>query len=310
MTDYPKAPPKYLSFGTGNPTVKRHIYFTCPLSVKYNYGKEPDKERADGTQDHREKMRRVMTWALRDGKIKDQEQFNKELDWGYEQIKKAEGEERNKERFNPAYTEWFDNKPKKQKATKKAKEPKEHTENRYVMLERRNAELMEQVAQFKKMELEYKDELAGSFQAFNTVNDDNEAKDYTIDKLNQQLDDLKEQLAQKTNGKTNVVLNTVVNKVKELEQELQNKDEELDGVREENDDLQYQMEHEHKPLDEYEQMYDRKEHYKKLYNELLAKEPTKVKTNKGKKYNTKNKIIDDILEEAIVELEQDEPIDL
>lgn len=311
MTDATdKKPPTYLSFGTGKPTVKRHIYFTCPLTKKYNYGNDPDKERADGTQDFRERMRRVLMWALRDGKIQDQTEFNKELEWGYAQIKVAEAEERNKPRYNPEYLEWSKNRPKKQTKPKKTKEPKEHTENRYVMLETRNKELMEQVEQLKKVELQYKDELYGSFNAFQNLTKEHEELEEQFDHLQQKNDDLNEQLAKQP--KDNVVLNTVVNKVKELEQELRDKDEELDGVREDKDDLNYQIEHEHKPLDEYEELYDRKEHYKKLYNELLAQqpkdEPKAKKTNKGKKYNTKAKQIDNVIDELVNEL--DEPIDL
>jgi len=232
-TTYPKKPPTYLSFATNKPTTKKHIYFTCPIVAKYGYGRDSTKEHTDGSQDFRDKVRKVLGWAIRDGKIT-AEEYNSELEVGYAAIKEAEKEERNEARYNPEYLEWVANKPKK---TPTNKTKKEHTENRYVMLENRNTELM------------------------------------------QQLEDLK----------------------KELEQ----KNEEIAGMREENDDLTYQMENEHKTIEEYDEMYERKEHYKKLYNEELATkvepvvEPKKTKTKTKKTYNTKNKIIDNVLDELV-----------
>jgi len=199
-TDYPKKPQTYLSFATNNPTTKRHIYFTCPIVAKYGYGHDSTKERTDGTQDFRDKVRKVLGWAIRDGKITADE-YNAELEVGYAAIKEAEKEERNEARYNPEYLEWVANKPKK---TPTNKTKKEHTENRYVMLENRNTELM------------------------------------------QQLEDLKKELEQKN--------------------------------------------------EEYDSMEERKEHYKTLYNESIA---PKTKTKTKKTYNTKNKIIDNVLDELV-----------
>tara|TARA_R110000764_G_scaffold135748_1_gene223712 strand:+ start:66 stop:785 length:720 start_codon:yes stop_codon:yes gene_type:complete len=230
-TDYPKKPPTYLSFATNNPTTKRHIYFTCPIVAKYGYGHDSTKERTDGTQDFRDKVRKVLGWAIRDGKIT-AEEYNSELEIGYDAIKTAEKEDRNEPKYNPEYLEWVENKPKK---TPTNKTKKEHTENRYVMLENRNTELMRELEELKK--------------------------------------------------------------------ELEGKNEEIEGVREENDDLNYQMENEHKTIDEYDEMYERKEHYKKLYNDLVAEQnEPKVepkKTNKGKKYKTKNAVIEEVVNELI-----------
>jgi len=199
-TDYPKKPQTYLSFATNNPTTKRHIYFTCPIVAKYGYGHDSTKERTDGTQDFRDKVRKVLGWAIRDGKITADE-YNAELEVGYAAIKEAEKEERNEPKYNPEYLEWVENKPKK---TPTNKTKKEHTENRYVMLENRNTELM------------------------------------------QELEELKKQLEQKD--------------------------------------------------EEYNEMEERKEHYKTLYNESIA---PKTKTKTKKTYNTKNKIIDNVLDELV-----------
>jgi len=199
-TDYPKKPPTYLSFATNKPTTKKHIYFTCPIVAKYGYGRDSTKEHTDGSQDFRDKVRKVLGWAIRDGKIT-AEEYNSELEVGYAAIKEAEKEERNEARYNPEYLEWVANKPKK---TPTNKTKKEHTENRYVMLENRNTELM------------------------------------------QELEELKKQLEQKD--------------------------------------------------EEYNEMEERKEHYKTLYNESIA---TKPKTNKGKKYKTKNAVIDEVVNELI-----------
>jgi len=218
-TDYPKKPPTYLSFATNKPTTKKHIYFTCPIVAKYGYGRDSTKEHTDGSQDFRDKVRKVLGWAIRDGKIT-AEEYNSELEVGYAAIKEAEKEERNEARYNPEYLEWVANKPKK---TPTNKTKKEHTENRYVMLENRNTELM------------------------------------------QQLEDLKKELEQKN---------------------------------EENDDLTYQMENEHKTIEEYDTMEERKDHYKTLYNESIAPK-TKTKTKTKKTYNTKNKIIENVLDELV-----------
>ena len=218
-TDYPKKPPTYLSFATNKPTTKKHIYFTCPILAKYGYGRDSTKEHTDGSQDFRDKVRKVLGWAIRDGKIT-AEEYNSELEVGYAAIKEAEKEERNEARYNPEYLEWVANKPKK---TPTNKTKKEHTENRYVMLENRNTELM------------------------------------------QQLEDLKKELEQKN---------------------------------EENDDLTYQMENEHKTIEEYDTMEERKDHYKTLYNESIAPK-TKTKTKTKKTYNTKNKIIENVLDELV-----------
>jgi len=199
-TTYPKKPPTYLSFATDNPTTKKHIYFTCPIVAKYGYGRDSTKEHTDGSQDFRDKVRKVLGWAIRDGKIT-AEEYNSELEVGYAAIKEAEKEERNEARYNPEYLEWVANKPKK---TPTNKTKKEHTENRYVMLENRNTELM------------------------------------------QELEDLKKQLEQKD--------------------------------------------------EEYNEMEERKEHYKTLYNESIA---PKTKTKTKKTYNTKNKIIDNVLDELV-----------
>ena len=225
-TTYPKKPPTYLSFATNKPTTKRHIYFTCPIVAKYGYGRDSTKERTDGSQDFRDKQRKVLGWAIRDGKITADE-YNTELEVGYATIKEAEKEERNEARYNPEYLEWVENKPKK---TPTNKTKKEHTENRYVMLENRNTQLMEQLEELKK--------------------------------------------------------------------QLEQKNEDIAGLREENDDLTYQMENEHKTIEEYNEMEERKEHYKTLYNESIAPK-TKTKTKTKKTYNTKNKIIDNVLDELV-----------
>ena len=204
--------------------------FVCPLSQKYKYGTNPDKDRCDGTQDHRSRVRLVCAWAMKDGQIPDQKTFTSEIEYGYQCIKDAEKEERNKVRINPLWTEWNERtKPKKEKKTT----TKEHVENRYTMLE-------------------------------------------------QQIKELKE-------------------KCKEL--------------TEENDDLTYNIQHEHISMDEYNELVDtnnelkiqneQNEHYKKLYNDLLEQNKPKEKkkkvapNNTGKKYKTKNTIIDEVVEELI-----------
>lgn len=246
-------PCKYLSFHSGNPCKKRHIYFKCPITQKYNYGKCGNKDRIDGTQDHRGRVRLVCAWAMKDGKIKDQQVFNDEIEYGYQCIKDAEKEERNKVQLNPEWVEWRDNKPQKKTKSK----TKEHVENRYTMLEQQIKELTEQ----------------------------NQT-------LTEENDELKEQ---------------------------------NQTLTDETDDLNYQMEHEHIDMTEYDELVvkndelneqlkdtnDRKEHYKKLYNDLLEQtkpkepEPKEKKTNKGKKYKTKNKVIDEVVDELVDEMEDE-----
>lgn len=263
-TDYPKKPSTYLSFATNNPTTKRHIYFTCPIVAKYGYGHDSKKERTDGTQDFRDKVRKVLGWAIRDGKIT-AEEYNTELEIGYDAIKTAEKEERNEPKYNPEYLEWVENKPKRTPATKTKKEPKEHTENRYVMLENRNTELMRQMEDMVTLKTH-----------------ENMGEEYA-DKITE----------------CESIRSTMITYKKEVNELT----EEVARLSEENDDLTYNLEHESKTNEEYEEMYERKEYYKKLYNDLVAEqnkpkvEPKKTKTKKT--YNTKNKVIDDVIEELV-----------
>tara|TARA_R100000951_G_scaffold55328_1_gene46462 strand:+ start:148 stop:990 length:843 start_codon:yes stop_codon:yes gene_type:complete len=276
-------PSKYLSFSSGNPTKKRHIIFNCPLTQKYKYGKDHNKDRIDGTQDHRNRVRIVCGWAMKDGQIKDQQTFNDEIEYGYKCIKEAELEKRNEIQLNPEWVEWKENKPQKKTKTK---EPKEHTENRYTMLEQqikelnqKNKELTEQNDELKEQNFSLTEETDDlnyqleheyiSMDEYNEIVDKNDE----LNELNQQLvKDIKE-----------CGFNEGVNE-KELEQQLKDTN-------------------------------DRKEYYKKLYNDLLEQTKPKEKkkkvppNNTGKKYKTKNKEIDNVIDELVDELDN-EPIDL
>ena len=268
-------PCKYLSFHSGNPCKKRHIYFKCPITQKYNYGKCGNKDRIDGTQDHRGRVRLVCAWAMKDGKIKDQKVFNEEIEYGYQCIKDAEKEERNKVQLNPEWVAWRDNKPEKKTKTK---EPKEHNENRYTMLEQ----------QLKNLQLEI-DECRYNNKE---LTEENNCLTEEVDGLNYQLEheyiDMAEydELVVK-NDKLNELNQQLVKDIKQCGHK--------EGVIER----------------ELEQQLNTAMHYKKLYNDLLEQtkpkepEPKEKKTNKGKKYKTKNKVIDEVIDELVDELEAD-----
>ncbi len=213
MTDAPK---KYLSLISGNAIAKRQIRFKCPLTTKYMYGREWEKERIDGTQDFRNRARVVAMWAMRDGQIASIEEVNNEVDECYEAIKEAEKEERNKPLLNPEWIEWNDAKPKKEKKTKEKKKDC----NRYEQLEQKNKEY-KQYIENKEDEMEELEEY-------------NERLNNEIERLKEENKELKE-LAKKP--KTNVVLNTVVNKVKELEQELEKEQQKSQDLKELNQQL-------------------------------------------------------------------------
>ena len=254
---------QFLSRVSGKPTKKHTIYFTCPITERFKYGKAFGKEVVAGPQDLRDKVRRVCGWAVKDGLI-DAEEHNKLLEEGYEHIKNAEQEERNKKLLNPLWVAWNEeNRPTKPKKTK-TKGENENNCPRHLQLERKNADLTTQVEELQNKNAELEQELALFRQTEKQ------------DRFN--VRSLKRQYEQHLN-----------------------------------------------------EINQRKEHYKKLYDDLIKNNkitPKKVmgciidepepepkpepkKTNKGKKYKTKNTIIDEVVEELVNEVvENDEPIDL
>jgi hypothetical protein len=253
---------QFLSRVSGKPTKKHTIYFTCPITERFKYGRAFGKEVVAGPQDLRDKVRRVCGWAVKD-KLIDAEEHNKLLEEGYEHIKNAEQEERNKKLLNPLWVAWNEeNRPTKPKKTK-TKGENENNCPRHLQLERKNADLTTQVE-----ELQNKNE-------------------------------------------------ELQNKNAELEQELallrQKEKQDRFNVR----SLKRQYEDK---LNEIKNQYE--EHYKKLYNDLIKNnkitpkkkekgciidepEPEPKKTNKGKKYKTKNTIIDEVVEELVNEVVND-----
>ena len=271
-------PCKYLSFHSGNPCKKRHIYFKCPITQKYNYGKCGNKDRIDGTQDHRGRVRLVCAWAMKDGKIKDQQVFNDEIEYGYQCIKDAEKEERNKVQLNPEWVEWRDNKPQKKTKSK----TKEHVENRYTMLEQQIKELKEKC---KELTVE-NDELQEQNQ---TLTDETDDLNYQMEHEHIDMTEYDELVVK--NDELNELNQQLVKDIKECGFK--------EGVNER--ELEQQLK----------DTNDRKEHYKKLYNDLLEQtkpkepEPKEKKTNKGKKYKTKNKVVDEVVDELVDEMEDE-----
>ena len=250
---------QFLSRVSGKPTKKHTIYFTCPITERFKYGKAFGKEVVAGPQDLRDKVRRVCGWAVKDGLI-NAEEHNILLEEGYKHIKNAEQEERNQKLLNPEWVAWNEeNRPTKPKKTK-TKGENENNCPRHLQLERKNADLTTQVEELQNKNAELEQELALLRQKQKQDNFDARS--------------LKRQYEQ--------ILNDI---------------------------------------------NQRKEHYKKCYEEELKKnqkpkktetepepepeQPKTKKTNKGKKYKTKNTIIDEVVEELVNEVvENDEPIDL
>ena len=147
---------QFMSRATGNPTKKHTIYFTCPITERFKYGKAFGKEVVAGPQDHRDKVRKVLGWAIKDRKI-NADEYNLLLEEGYEHIKKAEKEERNKKLLNPEWVAWNEeNRPKVEPKPKKTKEPKEDNKIKELteqleQMKRKNAELMKRKEHYKKL---------------------------------------------------------------------------------------------------------------------------------------------------------------
>jgi len=231
---------KFISLVSGNPCKKRQIIFKCPLTIKYKYGRDWDKERIDGSQDHRNRARIVVAWAQRDGQIKTVEEGNDEVNMCYELIKECENEERNKVQINPEWEQW--NTDNKTERVSKPKKTNGKDNNRYEQLEQKNKDLLEQ-----------------------------------IELLTKQLKDKDDEIE------------TLVEDNRELDEDKTN--------------LEYQLEHEYISIDEYNEVCVKNDELKKELNQPT--EPKVKNTNKGKKYNTKNKVIDEVLDEIVNELDNE-----
>ena len=142
---------QFISRQTGIPTNKYTIYFTCPIQEKFKYGKVYGKEIVSGTQDIRSKMRVVLGWAIKDNKI-NADEYNELLEWGYEQIKEAEKEERNAPNLNPEWVAWNEENKTEPKTKTKKNKGEENPNNcpRHLQLERENAELKIELEQMRE----------------------------------------------------------------------------------------------------------------------------------------------------------------